>query len=161
RLPQPHWQGHEPVINCYWKAWELAFANLRQPTPKNGFVANYIDTAFNGHLFLWDSVAILMFGRYRSRACDLQRTLDSLHAKQHPDGFICREIDAEDGQDCFHRHDPSSTGPNVLPWSEWESYLNTGDCDRLARVFPVLLAYHRWLRDHRTWKDGSYWACGW
>lgn len=27
--------------------------------------------------------------------------------------------------------------------------------DRLRRVFPVLLAYHRWCRKHRTWPDGA------
>lgn len=161
RLPRPFWDGHADAIDCYWKAWELAFSNLGAPTAANGFVANYIDTAFNGHLFLWDSVFILMFGRYGSRVFDFQRTLDNLYAKQHPDGFICREIDIADGQDCFHRHDPGSTGPNVLAWSEWASFLNSGDRERLSRVFPALVAYHQWLRDHRTWRDGTYWSCGW
>ncbi len=32
---------------------------------------------------------------------------------------------------------------------------------RLARAFPVLVAYYRWLRSYRTWQDGSYWATGW
>jgi hypothetical protein len=160
-LPQPHWDGHDAVIACYWKAWELAFSNLGKPTPENRFVAPYIDTAFNGHLFLWDSVFILMFGRYGARVFDFQRTLDDFYAKQHPDGFICREIDIEDGQDCFHRHDPGSTGPNAFAWSEWEYFLNFGDAKRLANVFPVLVAYHRWMRDYRTWVDGSYWSCGW
>src|SRR5687768_968696 len=92
-LPQPNWEGHDSAIACYWKAWELAFGNLGRPTPANRFVAPYIDTAFNGHLFLWDSVFILMFGRYGSRVFDFQRTLDDFYCKQHPDGFICREID--------------------------------------------------------------------
>ncbi|MEI8195294.1 MAG: hypothetical protein WCI73_05235, partial [Phycisphaerae bacterium] len=160
-LPRPMWQGHASVIACYWKAWELAFAHLRQPTAASGLVTPYIDMAFNGHVFLCDSVFSLMFGRYGARAFDFQRTMDDLYCKQHIDGFICREIDAADGQDCFHRHDPSSTGPNVFAWGEWEYYRNFADRGRLARVFPVLLAYHQWMRDHRTWPDGSYWSCGW
>jgi len=36
-----------------------------------------------------------------SRAFDFQRTLDNLYAKQHPDGFICREIVEADGSDLF------------------------------------------------------------
>lgn len=160
-LPRPFWTGHPETIACYDKVWELAFANLRRPTPGNGFVANYIDTAFNDHLFMWDSAFILLFARYGRRAFDFQRTLDNLYAKQHPDGFICREIDEEDGTDCFQRFDPASTGPNVMPWTEWEYYLNFGDRDRLGRVFPVLLAYHRWLRAYRTWPDGTYWSSGW
>ncbi|MEX0746002.1 MAG: trehalase family glycosidase [Phycisphaeraceae bacterium] len=161
KLPQPNWAGHGPAIDCYWKAWELAFSNLGRPTQENSFVASYIDTAFNGHLFMWDSVFILMFGRYGSRVFDFQRTLDNLYANQHVDGFICREIDIADGQDCFHRHDPDSTGPNALAWSEWEHFLNFNDRDRLERVFPVLVAYHQWMRDYRTWPDGTYWSCGW
>lgn len=155
-LPQPTWQGHQDVIDCYWKAWELAFGHLGMPTAENGFVAPFIDSAFNGHLFLWDSVFTLMFGRYGSRAFDFQRTMDNMYAKQHPDGFICRQIDEADGQDAFHRHDPSSTGPNVFAWGEWEHYRNFADRERLARVFPVLLAYHQWMRDYRTWPDGTY-----
>jgi hypothetical protein len=92
RLPQPFWAGHESAIACYWKVWGIAFRNLRLPTPENGFVSPYIDTAFNGHLFMWDSAFILMFARYGRRAFDFQQTLDNLYAKQHPDDFICREI---------------------------------------------------------------------
>ena len=160
-LPQPEWGNHDHTIACYWKAWELAFKNLRQPTPANGFVANYIDTAFNDHLFMWDSAFILLFGRYGRRAFDFQHTLDNLYAKQHPDGYICREIREDDGGDTFERFDPSSTGPNVMPWTEWEYYQNFGDKERLAQVFPVLAAYHHWFRSYRTWPDGTYWASGW
>ncbi len=161
RLPDPFWAGHQTALGCYWKTWETAFANLRRPTAENGFVANYIDTAFNNCLFMWDSAFILLFARYGSRAFNFQRTLDNLYAKQHKDGFICREIREADGNDQFSRFDPASTGPNVLPWTEWEYYLTYGDRERLARVFPVLLAYHRWLRLYRTWPDGTYWSSGW
>jgi hypothetical protein len=54
-LPDPHWEGHAAAIACYWKTWELAFQNIRQPNPGNGFIVNYIDTAFNDCLFMWDS----------------------------------------------------------------------------------------------------------
>lgn len=30
-LPDPIWEGHSAAIDCYWKTWELAFANLRRP----------------------------------------------------------------------------------------------------------------------------------
>ena len=108
----------------------------------------------------WDSSFILMFARYGSRAFAFQRTLDNLYCKQHVDGFISREIHESDGRDQFHRHDPISTGPNVLAWCEWEHYCNFADKARLRRVFPVLLGYHEWMRKHRTWPDGSYHSCG-
>jgi hypothetical protein len=159
-LPQPFWEGREDVIGCYRGAWELAFGNLRRPEPGSAFVASFIDTAFNDCLFMWDSAFILLFARYGRRAFDFQRTLDNLYASQHPDGFICREISTLDGRDRFERFDATSTGPNVMPWTEWEHYGDTADRERLARVFPVLVAYHRWLRRHRTWRDGTYWTSG-
>jgi hypothetical protein len=160
-LPDPFWTGHTAVRDCYWRAWELAFSNLKQPTPDNGFAANYCDTAFNGNLFMWDSAFITCFGAYGRRAFDFQRTLDTFYRKQHPDGFICREISETDGQDTFHRFDPSSTGPNVLAWAEWNYYQKSGDRKRLETVFPPLVAYHHWLRKYQTWPDGSYWSTGW
>lgn len=68
RLPSPVWEGHEDAISCYWKAWELAFGNLCRPKPGSGFVSNFIDTAFNGCIFMWDSSFILMFGKYGAEA---------------------------------------------------------------------------------------------
>ena len=159
-LPEPFWEGHDAAIACYWRVWELAFGNLRRPAAGSGFVANFIDTAFNDCLFMWDSAFILLFARYGRHSFDFQRTLDNLYARQHPDGFICREISTIDGKDRFERFDAASTGPNVMPWTEWEHYLTSGDRGRLARVFPVLLAYHRWLRRHHTWRDGTYWTSG-
>jgi hypothetical protein len=160
-LPVPFWDGHASTIECYWRAWQLAFSHLMRPEPASGFVANFIDTAFDDCLFLWDSCFILMFGRYGGRAFPFIRTLDNLYAKQHPDGFICRQIGRSEGEDRFFRYDPDSTGPNVLAWAEWEHYRNFGDRERLARVFPVLRAYHQWLRAFRTWPDGSYFSSGW
>jgi glycogen debranching enzyme len=160
-LPAPRWEGRERAVECYWKAWELAFGNLRQPAPESPLIANFIDTAFNNCTFMWDSSFMTMFGRYGSRAFNFQRTLDNFYSRQHSDGFICREIAVADGFERFERHDPSSTGPNVMPWAEWEYYRHFQDRERLARVFPVLLAYAQWLRTYRTWPDGTYWSSGW
>jgi glycogen debranching enzyme len=161
RLPKPYWEGHEDVVACYWKAWEIGFGNLFVPAKESRFVSPFIDTAFNGCLFMWDSAFALMFARYGARAFDFQRTLDNFYAHQHKDGYICREIRESDSWERFEKFDPSSTGPNVMPWCEWESYGNTGNRERLARVFPVLLAYTRWFSRNRTWQDGSFWSSGW
>lgn len=160
-LPKPFWDGHDDVIRCYWRVWELAWRNLMSPKADNGFVAPFVDTAFNGCLFLWDSVFILEYGRYARRAFDFQRTLDNFYGRQHKDGFICREINWTTGQERYFRFDPVSTGPNVLAWSEWNHWLTCGDRERLASVFPALVGYHRWMRFYRTWQDGTYWTSGW
>ena len=111
-LPKPIWAGHDEEINMYWRAWEIGVGNLRNPQPGSGFIMPYIDTAYNGNIFMWDSSFILMFARYGARFFPFQNTLDNFYAKQHPDGFICREIKA-DGADCFERYDPVSTGPST------------------------------------------------
>ncbi len=160
-LPKPFWSGHDSAVAGYWKAWELAFKNTKQVTTANGFVSPYIDAAFNNNVFMWDTVFILMFARYGERAFSFQRSLDNFYAKQHQDGFICREISQRTGQDVFGAADPNSTGPNLMPWSEWEYYEQFGDRERLAAVFPVLVAYYRWFRKNRTWQNGTYWATGW
>ncbi|MBO5778462.1 MAG: glycoside hydrolase [Clostridia bacterium] len=161
RLPRPVWDGHADALACYDYAWQIAFRNLRKADKTAGFVSNYIDTAFNGFLFMWDSSFIVMFGKYADKIFSFQKTLDNLYSHQHRDGFICREICEYEVGEHFSRHDPSSTGPNVMAWSEWEYYCQTGDLDRLSKVFDPLLAYHLWLKENHTWRDGSYWSTGW
>lgn len=161
KLPVPIWDSHSDAISCYDYAWKIAFGNLKKADNKSRFVSNYIDTAFNGFLFMWDSSFIVMFGKYASKIISFQKTLDNFYSHQHRDGFICREICEYEIGEHFTRHDPSSTGPNIMAWSEWESYCQTGDIDRLSRVFDPLMAYHLWLKDNHTWRDGTYWSTGW
>lgn len=159
-LPAPFWDGHEDEVDMYWHAWEIAVGNIRQPGEGSGFVSPYLDIAYNGNIFMWDASFMMQFARYGYRFFPFQRTLDNFYAKQHPDGFICREIRA-DGSDCFERYDPTSTGPDLLPWVELTYYRQFGDINRLHRVFPALCAYARWWQLNRTWQDGTYWSSGW
>ena len=119
KLPEPVWAGHDDEIAAYYRAWEIAFRNLGKPTKESGFVSPYIDAAFNGHIFMWDSCFMLMFGKYGDSVHCFQKTLDNFYCKQHKDGFICREINELDGVDRFYRHDPTSTGPEIMAWCEW------------------------------------------
>jgi hypothetical protein len=162
RLPSP-WLGGargSAHVAAYWKAQELLFRNLKRVTRSSGFKKPFADAAFNENFFMWDAAFMAFHWRYACGAFDFQSGLDNLYAKQHKDGFICREIRESDGTDYFHRHDPASTGPNVLAWAELEYFGTSGDVVRLKRIFPALLAYHRWMKRNRTWPDGSYWSSG-
>ncbi|HRR06713.1 MAG TPA: trehalase family glycosidase, partial [Victivallales bacterium] len=159
-LPKPFLNRNSIAIDCYWKVWEIAFKNLKPATQENGFIANYIDTAFNNYIFMWDSVFILMFGKYGRRAFNFQRTLDNFYCKQEADGYISREIHNDTGVYRWEAYDPVSTGPNIMHWSEFEHYLNYADKKRLEMIFPPLVAYHEWTRLFRSWPDGSYWNTG-
>ena len=83
----------------------------------------------------------MMFGRYAIRAFNFQKTLDNFYARQHKDGFICRELRETGPGEHFTRHDPSSTGPAILSWTEWEYYKTTagwgcGNWALLAEIVP-------------------------
>ncbi len=160
-LPTPIFDGHDDYISCYYKAWEIAFSHLRQPVKDSGFVSNFIDSAFNDCLFMWDSSFITLFARYANQVFPFQKTLDNFYAMQHKDGFICRTIYEKNGKDRFGRFDPSATGPNILALSEWLYFENMGDVERLRDVYAPLRAFHIWLRKNHTWRDGSYYSSGW
>ncbi len=160
QLPQPILPGYPDWEGLYWRAWEIAWSHLRRPTPLNGFVSNYLGDPCGEHIFMWDSAFMMQFGLYGRRAFDFMGTLDNFYAKQHDDGFICREISMETGRDFFFPFDPNATGPNILAWAEWRYFRLTGDGGRIPRVFWPLLAFHKWFRKYRTWPNGLYWATG-
>lgn len=160
-LPKPIWEGHDDAIVCYDYAWREAFGHLKQANAERRMISNFIDTAFFDYLFMWDSSFIPMYGKYASRVFNFQNTLNNFYHNQHKDGFICRQRFENVTGEVFSRHDPSSTGPNIMAWSEWEYYLQTKDVERLSKVFKPLLAYHLWLKENRTWRDGLYWSTGW
>lgn len=159
-LPEPIWEGCNSAIDMYYYAWEIAFRNIKKATKENGFAADFIDTAFNGRTFLWDSCFMLQFGKYGKNVFNFQHTLDNFYAKQHKDGFICKELEEETGLDAYTRFDMSGTGPNVFVFAEWQYYLQFGDKERLKKVFAPLMAYRNWTKLNRTWKDGSYFTNG-
>ena len=159
-LPLPIWDGHGDSIDCYRYVTKKAFENFKSPIPRSGLISPFIDTAFNGNLFMWDSAFNVMYGRYFCRVADFQSTLDNFYARQHLDGFICRELSENDPGDRFSRDDPGSTGPNIIPLAEWQYYCSTGDKDRLSRAFDPLCGFYKWFMDNRSWQDGSYFSCG-
>ena len=159
-LPEPVLPDTPEWAEMYWRGWELAWLNLHRPQPRSGFVSNYLGSALNNHIFMWDNAFMMLFGVYGRRAFNFMGTLDNLYAKQHDDGFISREVDSETGSDLYFPFDPNSTGPNILAWAEWCNFRITGDTTRLTAVFPPLMALHRWYRKNRTWQSGLYWATG-
>ena len=45
QLPKPYWEGHKSAVDCYYKAWELAFSKMKRPKGEHGFVSNFMDTS--------------------------------------------------------------------------------------------------------------------
>ncbi len=160
-VPEPFWDGHDDVVACYRRAFEIVGSKIRAPEPGSGFTRNYVFTKFSGAVFVWGSCFITMFGKYGDGAFPFIRMLENFYGAQDSDGFIPRELDITNGRSAFERNDPSSVGGNLFAWAEWQWFLFSGDRVRLREVYPALLAYHQWMRKHRTWQNGTYFASGW
>ncbi len=99
RLPAPIFSERPDWVALYWRAWELACRNFHLPAVGSGFVAPFIDAAFNQNIFLWDTCFLTMFCNVAHPLVPGIGSLDNFYAKQHPDGEICREIDRQTGRD--------------------------------------------------------------
>lgn len=160
QLPQPVIADHPEWERLYWKAWELGFDHLKQPAPGSGFVSNFIDPAFNNNTFQWDSCFMVLFARYAEPQFHAIGTLDNFYAKQHADGYICREIVRATGKDFIFEGIDNTINPPLFSWVEWENYLLTGDKSRFRDVLPPLVKYYLWLQDNRRRPNGLYWNTG-
>ena len=160
-IPEAFWDGHPDAIACYRRAWEIVGSKIHAPEQGSGFTRNYVFTKFSGAVFVWGSCFITMFGKYGTGAFPFIRMLENFYGAQDSDGFIPRELDISNGRSAFARDDPSSVGGNIFAWAEWQWYRFSGDKSRLAEVYPALLAYHCWMRSHRTWQNGTYFSSGW
>jgi hypothetical protein len=147
-------------VALYWRAWDNLWQKVSSPAVTSGFVAPYVKPERPDTLSAWECAFLTQVGVYGRRALDLVQILDNFYAKQHIDGYICREINSEDGNDCFDPFDPNGVGPNILAWAEWRCFRQTSDESRIGKVFWPLLALQRWFRAYRTWPDGLYWATG-
>ena len=151
---QPHW------VEMYWRAWEIAWSNLRRPRDGSQLPAYYLNPDANLHLSLWETAFTTQFTLYGRRAFPFITTLDNFYARQLDDGFIAGWLNTETGQSLLPPFDPNAAAPQVMAWVEWRYFRISGDDGRLAQIFWPLLAYHRWQQANRSWPDGFYWATG-
>jgi hypothetical protein len=99
QLPAPIYEENPAYVDCYWEAWRVVCAHVRQPTAGSGFVAPYVDLDFNQNVFLWDTCLMTMFCNHAPGLTPGIAALDNFYAKQHDTGEICREIDRSTGCD--------------------------------------------------------------
>lgn len=158
-IPKPV-LADEDVIKLHKFTWKLYFRHLRWPRQGTGFPSDYVDEAFNPHLFQWDTAFMMMFGRYTHSAFPAIVSLDNFYAKQHIDGYICRELDERTGADFVHEGLVHTINPPLFAWAEWEYYRVTADASRFPRILEPLVRYHEWLRANRRNPDGTYWNTG-
>lgn len=159
KLPNPVLDGRPELVAMYWKCWELAYQHLRQPTKGTPLVSNYLDAAFGGNIFQWDTIFMVMFARYGHAEFPAIQSLDNFYARQHAGGFIVREL-LVDGSDFYYHGPVNAVNPPLFSWAEVESFRVTGDKSRFAEVLPVLEKYVDWLNadgDARGYNERPDW----
>ncbi len=160
-LPRPILPALPWFVALYDKAWSLAQANVHHGSEANGLADAWIDEAFAlPNIYQWDTCFILMFARYGAHALPAAASLDNFYSKQHPDGFICREISELDGADVWPKDSAAAINPPLFAWAEWALYQVTANPARLTRVLPKLVRYYDWVKAHRTRPSGAYWSSG-
>jgi len=175
KLPRPEFAAlrnslPEPVLpprlagleRLYWYTWEVLCNLVREPKPESGLPNLYVATAAQGflnHQFVWDSSFTAMCTAYAWRAFPATATLDLLYSRQFDGGYLHREHDVRDGVPTAYEPD-FSPNPPITSVAEWALAALTGDRLRLAKVYPLLAAQHRWLQMNRRLRDGTYWTTG-
>jgi hypothetical protein len=163
KLPSPVIENNPEYIALYWKAWELAFSHYKRPPVGSPFVSDFIDEAFLPNIYQWDSIFMIMFARYAHSLFPAIQSLDNFYCRQHENGYICREIAEQTGEDIIYDSLIHTINPPLFSWAEVESYKVTGDKSRFEAVLPVLEKYTEWLEINRKkpgTQHGLYWQTG-
>ena len=105
---------------------------------------------------VFDSCFILHFSRYGAQAYPFITCLDNCYARQHENGFICRESDRENRE----VYATFPVNPPLFAWAEWEWYQMTGDKERLRRVLLPLVKHYEWWMLYQRRENGLYWVDG-
>ena len=160
-LPAPVLEGEAALVDLYWYCWKTFFdVWFFSPTaPDHQAVANLI--GFKnwgpwGSCMIWDTCFMLHFARYGHAAYPFITGLDNCYARQHENGFICRESDAQN-HEVYYAY---PVNPPVLAWAEWEYFQISGDSERLRRVLMPLVKHYAWWMTYQRRKNGLYWNTG-
>ncbi|MEI6914272.1 MAG: trehalase family glycosidase [Armatimonadota bacterium] len=160
-LPKPVWDSHAEAIDMYWYTWETLFSTgLFAPSSENSLAVSNVLGQKEWHSFgistVWDLAFIMQFARYGHAAYPFITTADNCYARQHENGFICREADADNRE--IYKVYPVSLP--LLSWAEWSYYEITGDTNRLRMAFLPLVKEYEWYMLHQRRANGLYWNVG-
>lgn len=120
------------------------------------FKTPYLDAAFNGDLFLWDTCMVAAWAKH-TPSLPIRPALDNFYRVQRPSGFICRQISPQ-GEDIWDPAHPISISPPLLAWAEMELQLARPDPARLRRVYPSLVRFHRFLESAYRCDEGLFFS---
>ncbi len=120
------------------------------------FKRPYLDAAFNGDLFLWDTCMLAAWAKH-TPSLPIRPALDNFYRVQRPSGFICRQISPQ-GEDIWDPAHPISTNPPLLAWAEMELQQARPDVPRLRKAYPSLVRFHGFLESTYRCDDGLFFS---
>lgn len=165
-LPSPVCDENPEWVELYWKAWEIAFSNLKQPPAGSPLVSNWVDEGLSPQIFQWDTHFMVMFGRYASHIFPFIESHDNFYARQHDNGMICRILNEADGVDHHWGLGPNyarTINPPLFSWAEMEYFRFSKDTLRLERVVEPIERYVAWVEENRKahgTEHSLYWSNG-
>jgi hypothetical protein len=161
QLPMPVWENHPEALDAYWYCWGtmLRVWTYAPESADHQAVGNLIGIRTWGpwgSTMVWDTCFMLHFARYGAQAYPFITGLDNCYARQHENGFICRESD-RDNREVYVVF---PVNPPLFAWTEWEYYRIANDRERLNRILlPIVKHYEWWMRYQRR-ENGLYWVEG-
>jgi hypothetical protein len=161
KLPEPVWEAHDEAIDTYWYCWKtMCEVWYYAPSDKDHqAVANLIGIPTWGQwgsTMVWDTAFILFFAKYGHAAYPMIEGYDNAYARQHENGFICRESDRENRE----VYVVYPVNPPLFAWTEWEYYQLSGDKERLRKVFLPIVKHYEWFMTYQRRENGLYWTNG-
>lgn len=161
QFPVPVWDGHPEALDAYWYCWKTLMGVWYFPPDSmdHQAVANICGIRSWGpwgSTMVWDTAFILYFARYGHKAYPFITALDNCYARQHENGFICRESDKCNRE--VYVWFPAN--PPLFAWAEWKWYEISGDRERLKRVFLPIVKHYEWFMTYQRRQNGLYWTNG-
>ncbi len=161
KFPVPVYGDHPGVLDAYWYCWKTLLHNWYfTPDSADHQAVNNICgiKAWGpwGSTMVWDTAFILHFARYGNQAYPFITAFDNCYARQHENGFICRESDKNNHE----VYVVFPVNPPLFAWAEWEYYQISGDRERLAKVFLPIVKHYEWFMTYQRRENGLYWTNG-
>lgn len=152
-LPQPVLEGHPEWIDLYYRAWELAFQNVEY-IAQEGWKPQMTCMPGVNTIWQWDSCLMTFITNYANGTITALNNLDNLYRlRRESDGYMSMAYRINSEQPAW----PGRINPPLMAWAEWESYLISGNRERLAEVLPALMGNFQFIENNRRRVSGLYW----
>ncbi len=168
-LPKVHFPDHPEWEELYDATWQIHKGNIAKiPAACNPEEPYYIDEAFSGNIYAWDTLFMMMFDKWGLNQFPTLSCMDNFYWHQNDEpgegnGYIPREISEQTGRDTWGSYtDVRSMNPPLWGWAEWEQYQVHGDVSRFSKVingktiFERLVAHYNFIERYKKMPNGLY-----